>query len=193
MAGAEAVIPGDGNMIHPDGSAKRPRGGHYPEQFCKGTWWAARLSQRDVQKMYRCLTLLTLIILALAACGGTPHDTPAPAIPIATRAAQPIQTSTPTPVGTWEMVIEGMIYDLSTGKPISGASISYVVVHSFFPEIQEGRPNTTISDENGKFSLPMIVHDTDNIRIVVEAPGFRSYEEKLDLFGDRSLNIGLTS
>ena len=154
---------------------------------------AARLSQGDVQEMYRCLTLLTLITLVLAACGGTPHDTPAPAIPIATRAAQPIRTSTPTPVGTWKMVIEGMICDLSTGKPISGASISYVVVHSFFPEIQEGRPNTTISDEHGKFSLPMIVHDTDNIWIVVEAPGFRSYEEELNLFGDRSLNIWLTS
>ena len=172
--------------------AKIPGGGHYPEQFCRSICWAARLSPRDVQKMYRCLTLLTLTTLVLAACGGTPHDTPAPAIPIATRAAQPIQTSTPTPVGTWEMVIKGMICDLSTGKPISGASISYVVVHSFFPEIQEGWPNTTISDENGKFSLPMIVHDTDNIRIVVEAPGFRSYEEKLNLFGDRSLNIGLT-
>ena len=35
VAGAEAVIPGDGKMIHPDGSAQRPSGGHYPEQFCR--------------------------------------------------------------------------------------------------------------------------------------------------------------
>jgi len=26
---------------------------------------------------------------------------------------------------------------------------------------QEGRPNTTITDELGKFALPVIVHDTD--------------------------------
>jgi len=35
MADAEAVIPGDGKMVHPDGSAKTPGGGHYPEQFCR--------------------------------------------------------------------------------------------------------------------------------------------------------------
>ena len=145
--------------------------------------------------MKRYLTLLAVTILLLVACSGTPVprlDTPATASPTTTPTAQSIQTSTPTSVGTWEMVIKGMIYDQSTGKPISGASISYIVVHSYFPEIQEGRPNTTVSDEHGEFSLPMIVHDTDNIKIVVEAPGFRSYEEKLNLFGDRSLNIGLT-
>jgi len=35
MAGAEGVIPGDGKMIHPDGSAKRPGGAHYAEQSCR--------------------------------------------------------------------------------------------------------------------------------------------------------------
>jgi hypothetical protein len=35
MADAEALIPGDGKMIHPDGSAKRPGGGHYAEEFCR--------------------------------------------------------------------------------------------------------------------------------------------------------------
>ena len=34
MADAEAAIPGDGKMIPPDGSVKRPGGGHYAEQFC---------------------------------------------------------------------------------------------------------------------------------------------------------------
>jgi hypothetical protein len=41
MADAEAVIPGDGKMIHPDGSAKRPGGGHYAEQFCRSICYAA--------------------------------------------------------------------------------------------------------------------------------------------------------
>jgi hypothetical protein len=89
------------------------------------------------------------------------------------------------------MVIGGVIYDTATGRPIAGASIRYRVVHSYFPEVQEGWPNATVSDQQGQFSLPMIVHDTDNIRIVVEAPGYMTYEEKLDLFGDRSFNIGL--
>jgi len=40
MADAEAVIPGDGKMIHPDGSAKRPGGGHCSERFCRSMWWA---------------------------------------------------------------------------------------------------------------------------------------------------------
>ena len=145
--------------------------------------------------MKRFLTLLTLTALLLAACRSTPtpnQSTPAPANPTATHAAQPLQTATPTPVGTWEMVIKGVICDTATGRPIAGASIRYRVVHSYFPEVQEGWPNATVSDEQGQFSLPMIVHDTDNIWIVVEAPGYITYEKKLDLFGDRSLDIGLT-
>jgi hypothetical protein len=95
------------------------------------------------------------------------------------------------------MVIDGMIYDKSKdpGKPIAGASISYNVVHSYFSELQKGRPNKTVTDGRGKFSLPVIVHDTDNIRILIEAQGFISYEERLvgvDLFGGRSFDIGLT-
>ena len=144
--------------------------------------------------MKRFLTLLTLTASLLAACRSTPtpsRNIPAPANPTATHAAQPLQTATPTPVGTWELVIKGVIYDTATGRPIAGASIRYRVVHSYFPEVQEGWPNATVSDEQGQFSLPMIVHDTDNIRIVVEAPGYMTYEKKLDLFGDRSFNIGL--
>ena len=145
--------------------------------------------------MKRFLILLTLTASLLAACRSTPppgRDMSAPANPTATHAAQPLQTTTPTPAGTWKMVIEGLIYDTATGRPIDGASIRYRVVHSYFPEVQDGWPNATVSDEQGQFSLPMIVHDTDNIWIVVEAPGYITYEKKLDLFGDRSLDIGLT-
>ena len=145
--------------------------------------------------MKRFLTLLILTASLLAACRSTPtpnQNIPAPTNPTATHAAQPLQTATPTPVGTWEMTIKGVIYDAATGRPIAGTSVRYRVVHSYFPELQEGRPNATVSDEQGQFSLPMIVHDTDNIRIVVEAPGYMTYEKKIDLFGDRSLDIGLT-
>lgn len=100
--------------------------------------------------------------------------------------------ATPTPVGTWQMVIEGEVHDLTTGAPIPGAAVRYEVVHSYFPEIQDGWDQATVSDPAGQFRLAMIVHDTDNIRLVVAAPGYTAYEEKLDLLGDRSFSIGLT-
>jgi len=146
------------------------------------------------------LTFLVLTSLLLTACGGTPvpnQDTPARANITTTQTIQPIKTATPTPIGTWKTVIDGMIYDRLTGpgKPIVGASISYIVLHSHFAELQEGRANKTTTDQLGEFALPVIVHDTDSIRILVEAQGYVSYEERLvgvDLFGGRSLDIGLT-
>jgi hypothetical protein len=100
-------------------------------------------------------------------------------------------------MGTWKTVIDGMVYDrlAEPGKPIVGASISYDVLHSHFAELQEGRPNRTLTDQLGEFALPVIVHDTDSIRILVEAQGYVSYEERLvgvDLLGGRSFDIGLT-
>jgi hypothetical protein len=95
------------------------------------------------------------------------------------------------------MVIDGMVYDKSRGpgNPIVWASVSYDVVHSYFSELQRGRPNKTVTDERGEFSLPVIVHDTDSIRILIEAQGFISYAERLvgvDLFGGKSFDVGLT-
>ena len=145
--------------------------------------------------MKQYLTLPAVTILLLVACSSTPmpnQDTPSAVNDTTTPTAQPIQKSTYTPVGTWEMIIHGVLYDQSTGEPIPGASVSYIVVHSYFPEIQEGRLNKTISDEHGEFSLPMIVHDTDNIKLLVEADTYISYEKKLDLFGNRSFNIELS-
>ncbi len=167
--------------------------------------------------MKRSLTLLALTSLLLAACGGTPvsKETPGRATVTAIQTAQSIKTPTPTrttapteilestatptplPIGTWETVIDGMVYDKSRGpgKPIAGVSISYNVIHSYFSELQKGRPNKTVTDRRGEFSLPVMVHDTDSIRILIEAQGFISCEERLvgiDLFGGKSFDIGLT-
>ncbi len=136
--------------------------------------------------MKRFQVLLPLAILILAGCIDRPVNNQEPSVP-----GNAITTPTPTVIGTWEMIIEGVIYDQSTGEPISGASVSYVVVHSYFPEIQAGRLKETRSDVHGEFKLPMIVHDTDNIHIVVEANGYSSYDEKLDLLGSRYLDIKL--
>lgn len=132
--------------------------------------------------MKRFLTLLGLSSLLLAACVGT---------------LAPVETATPTPVGTWETVIDGRIYDGLTdpGKPIIGASITYDVLHSNVSSLQLGRPNKTTTDEFGEFALPVIVHDTDVIRILVEAQGYLSYEERLggiDLVPGRRIEVGLT-
>ena len=146
------------------------------------------------------LTFLILTSLLLTACGGTPvpnQDAPGRPSITTTQTLQPIKTSTPTPVGTWKTVIDGMIYDRLTGpgKPIVGASISYDVLHSYFAGLQEGRPNKTTTDQLGEFALPVMVHDTDSIRILVEAQGYVSYEERMvgvDLLFGRSFDIGLT-
>jgi hypothetical protein len=136
-----------------------------------------------------------LTTLLLTACDDGPasdQDSPK-----RTQATQPVETATPTPTGSWEAVIDGLIYDRATepGKPIAGASIRYVVLATYFPGLQEGRPNKTLSNELGEFSLPVAVHDTDNIKILVEAEGYMPYEEKLVamyVVGRQSFNIGLT-
>jgi len=113
-------------------------------------------------------------------------------------ACSPVQMPTPTPtvVGTWETTIEGVVYDATTGldKPIAGATIVYEVLHSYYPELQEGRSNKTVSDEQGMFSLTVLVHDTDRVRVVIEAKGYTTYEEEFtgfDLFGGKGLVVGV--
>ncbi len=106
-------------------------------------------------------------------------------------------TPTPTVVGTWEATIEGVIYDATTGldKPIAGAIIVYEVLHSYYPELQERRLNKTTSDEQGMFSLTVLVHDTDSVRVVIEAKGYTLYEEKFagfNLLAGKRFEVGLS-
>ena len=114
-------------------------------------------------------------------------------------ACSPVQRPTPTPtvIGTWEATIEGVIYDATAGldRPIAGATIVYEVLHSYYPELQEGRLNQTTSDEGGNFSLTVMVHDTDSIKVVIQAKGYTLYEEKfvgVDLLAGKRLEVGLS-
>ncbi len=138
---------------------------------------------------------LFIAILLLASCASEPASPTAESLPsVPSKQPEP----TPTYTGTWETTIRGVVYDKSAGtdKPIAGARIIYEVLHSYFPELQEGRLNKTISDEDGIFSLVVMVHDTDSIRILVEAPGFRVYEERFtgfDLVAGKSLEVELIS
>ena len=105
-------------------------------------------------------------------------------------------TPTPTREGTWSSVIDGYIYDFEAqAAPIAGATIRYELVLSYFPEIQDGHDNQTETDSQGEFTLPVIMHDTDNLRVVVEADGYLPYEEHfvgMDLADGETLTIGLT-
>ncbi len=71
----------------------------------------------------------------------------------------------------------------------------WFLVYSYFPGLQEGKPNKTTTVHLGKFVLPVTVHDTDSIRLLVEAQGYISHEEKpvgVDLLGGGYFEIGLT-
>ena len=146
------------------------------------------------------MVLLTITALLLPACGGLPahlDDTPEPAENSPTPTMlKAISTPTFTPVGTWEAVIHGLIYDQSAGPdiPIAGATVTYDVLHTYYPELQEDRFNKTVSDEGGMFFLTVMVHDTDSVRIMIEANGYTSHEEKFagfDLLAGKSLEVGL--
>ncbi len=104
-----------------------------------------------------------LILISLPACS----------IDAAPSTVKTTATNTPTIVGTWETEISGMIFDQSAGpeQPIAGATITYDVLHSYYAGLQEGRLNQTKSDDHGEFSLIVMVHDTDSLRILVEAQG----------------------
>ena len=104
----------------------------------------------------------------------------------------PAPTTTPAFPGTFKMDLHGRVYDETTDHPIQGARVKYVVVHSYFPEVHIGLQDEALSDDHGEFKISIIVHDTDNIKIVVTAKGYENYEQKLDPFGNRYVNIGLT-
>ncbi|MCC6602981.1 MAG: carboxypeptidase regulatory-like domain-containing protein [Anaerolineae bacterium] len=138
--------------------------------------------------MKKIIILLAWLGLMVMACSDSTATDPA--------LSQSGGTATPTREGTWTTAIDGFVYDFgtSTDVPVSGAIVRYEVVLSYFPEIQEGYEQTTTTDGRGEFTLPMIVHDTDNIRVVVEAPGFIPFEENfvgVDLVAGKSFIIGL--
>ena len=76
----------------------------------------------------------------------------------------------------------------------SGPAVRYIIVHELFMELQQGRINKAETDEEGKFFLPVIVHDTDCIKIIVQAQGFETLEENLigiDFFSSKNNMVGL--
>ncbi|MCB8975851.1 MAG: carboxypeptidase regulatory-like domain-containing protein [Ardenticatenaceae bacterium] len=138
--------------------------------------------------MKKQIVFLLWLWLVLVACSGGQATDPA--------LSQSGGTPTPTREGTWTTAIDGFIYDFSatTDSPLADAIVRYEIVLSYFPEIQDGFEQQTNTDSQGEFNLPMILHDTDNIRVVVEADGYVPYEENfvgIDLVPGKTLTIGL--
>lgn len=142
---------------------------------------------------------LALACVFLAACCSP--ATPAPQAsaqpaPAAAASAQPIATVSPSPMGTWDTLLSGTVTGGSTepAQPLAGAVVTYKV-HSYFPELQAGKANQTTTDAAGRFELPVTVHDTDSIWVVIEATGYISHEERLvgiDLQVGRVFEVRLT-
>ena len=107
-------------------------------------------------------------------------------------------TATPTPPGTWPVVIRGTVYDASVGpeQPIGNARVSYKH-HSYYSEVQESGIKWALTGQNGEYELALVVHDTDALVFEVEAQGFEPYSRRftgLDLHprGVHRIDLGLT-
>ncbi|MBN2001904.1 MAG: carboxypeptidase regulatory-like domain-containing protein [Anaerolineae bacterium] len=137
--------------------------------------------------------ILVLAVLLLNACNNIPAPTTTQEPP-ALITPKDVLTATQPPIVSWEITMQGLIYDATTDKPIEGASVHYTVL-SRYPELREGLPDETLSDAEGRFSLPTVVHDTDSLHLIVEAPGYTTYEQEIGPFTGGTLyefNIGLT-
>ncbi|MCA9945193.1 MAG: carboxypeptidase regulatory-like domain-containing protein [Anaerolineales bacterium] len=136
--------------------------------------------------MKKQIIIFALLGLLLGAC--TEPDS-------ATTSDRSAGPPTPTREGTWTSVIDGYIYNFDAqAEPIPGATVRYELVLSYFPEIQDGHENQTETDRQGEFTLPVIMHDTDKMRVVVEAAGYQPYEESfvgIDLVEGKTLTVGL--
>ena len=140
--------------------------------------------------------LICLVTCAfLAACG--PSQTELDTNVSATRTAE-APAATPTPAGTWDVVIRGTVYDasLGPGHPVGAARVSYEHF-SYYSEVEESGTKWALTGQNGEYELALVVHDTDTLVFEVEAPGFELYNRRftgLDLHprGVHRIDLGLT-
>ena len=130
------------------------------------------------------LRFLPVLILLLVACNFVN----------ATSTPTPVATSTPATVPSPEVTlvplpgdlgfgdVTGKVTDAVTGLPIAGATMN--CEHYSYTSKESDRCNrTTTTDPDGIFLFEKVFfHDTDNITITVEAPGYQSTEMKQAFF-----------
>ena len=151
--------------------------------------------------------LAVLLLLLLAACAPVAVSPVVPtdmltaeptAVPTQTSTRTYTPTATPTPAGTWEVVIRGIVYDVSVGpqEPVGEAQVSYDH-HSYYPEVRGSGIKRAVTDLYGEYEFALLVHDTDTLVFMVEAQGFEPFRRRftgLDLHpgGVHRLDLGLT-
>ncbi len=99
------------------------------------------------------------------------------------------------PPTTWSITIVGTVYDASVGpgKPIANAQVTFARNSiSINSETQRA-----VTDAQGKYRISMMMHDTDQVRITVQASGFNPYTNTrggVSFFpsGDHRVDLGLT-
>ena len=126
--------------------------------------------------------ILFLVAYNFASAGGTPT-------PVATASV----TSVPTPGDLGFGNVTGKVADAVTGLPIANATVT--CEHYSYTSAEADRCNrVTITDQDGVFLFEKIFfHDTDTIKLIVEALGYQSVEIKQAFFawGEWNVNISL--
>lgn len=88
------------------------------------------------------------------------------------RAAPPRRPRPPGDLGIKEVI--GRVFDALRGVAVGldGATLDYRRV----AHVPPGESGSVVTDAASDFAFPLFLHDTDNVRVAVSAPGFRSEE-----------------
>lgn len=142
------------------------------------------------------LRFLPVLVLFLVACNFVNAGTATAPSPVATSmptiAPSPEVTLPPIPGDLGFGNITGKVTDAVTGLPIANATVT--CQHSSYTSKESDRCNrTTTTDQDGVFLFEKVFfHDTDNIKIAVDAPGYQSTEIKQAFFTMPVWNVDIS-
>jgi carboxypeptidase family protein len=123
-----------------------------------------------------------VLILILVACNFVNAGTATAPTPIATSTLiivpSPEMTLAPIPGDLGFGNVTGKVTDAVTGLPIPNATVT--CEHYSYTSKESDRCNrTTTTDQDGVFLFEKVfLHDTDNIKLTVDAPGYQPTEVK---------------
>jgi len=135
--------------------------------------------------LLRCFPVLILILVACNFANAVSTPTP-----VATATV----TSNPLPGDLGFGDVTGKVTDAVTGLPIANATVT--CEHYSYTSKESDRCNrVTITDQDGVFLFEKIFfHDTDTIKLIVEAAGYQSGEIKQSFFtwNDWKVDVSLS-
>jgi len=122
------------------------------------------------------LRFFPVLILILVACNfANAISTPAPVVTSTpTTVPSPEVTLAPLPGDLGSGDVTGKVTDAVTGMPIANATVT--CEHSSYISKEADRCNrTTTTDQDGVFLFEKVFfHDTDTIKLTVDAPGYQT-------------------